>query len=77
MSSAVPMSGRRQRPMTAVMMNSTATTAAMPERMQPARDHRVDVGVGGAGDEVAVVEQGRVLVEPDADGLQGEVDARR
>ncbi|OUE08511.1 hypothetical protein CMsap09_06155 [Clavibacter michiganensis] len=30
---AVPMIGRRQRPMTAVTMNSSATTAAMPARI--------------------------------------------
>ncbi len=41
-----------------------------------ARDHGVDVGVGGAGDERALTEHGRVLVEPDADGLQGEVEPR-
>ena len=33
MSSAVPMIGRRQRPMIAVTMNSTATSAAMPARI--------------------------------------------
>ncbi|OUE32144.1 hypothetical protein BFL35_01455 [Clavibacter michiganensis] len=33
MSPAVPMMGRRQRPMAAVMRNSTATTMAMPARI--------------------------------------------
>ena len=32
-SSAVPTTGRRQRPMIAVTMKSTATTAAMPARI--------------------------------------------
>ena len=39
-------------------------------RMSAARDDRVDVGVGGTGDEPAVVGERRVLVEPDADRLQ-------
>ncbi len=33
MSSAVPTIGRRQRPMTAVMTKSAATSSAMPARM--------------------------------------------
>ena len=33
MSSAVPMSGRRQRPMIAVTKKSMATSAAMPARI--------------------------------------------
>ena len=80
MSSAVPMSGRRQRPIErGDDEQDRDEQRAMTARISASGDGGVDVGVAGAGEQSAgaACRERRVLVEPEADGLQQRGRARR